>query len=296
MPAAQTVTLFLMDGTPTGRIKCTLSNWIGQVYVLPRTGLAGSTRREELTRSGVYLLTGEDPATGEPTVYVGQAARRANGRGVLGRIIEHKADPAKDYFTRAIAVVAADDSLGQTEITYLENALHGLLKEAGRARVDNDVVPAPGTVTEEKRAELDQFLEFMRLAIGSLGYPLTEPADPRGRPAASTSEDDGGRPGAGEPELHLEAAGAAGRGRRTPEGFVVYRGAQLRGEVRPSAPASVARSRELLAERIDAGGVLTRDTLFGSPSAASSFLTGSSTNGLTLWRDGSGVSLKDLEG
>ncbi|WP_241767445.1 DUF4357 domain-containing protein [Corynebacterium otitidis] len=118
----------------------------------------------------------------------------------------------------------------------------------------------------------------------------------RGRPAASTSEDDGGRPGAGEPELHLEAAGAAGRGRRTPEGFVVYRGAQLRGEVRPSAPASVARSRELLAERIDAGGVLTRDTLFGSPSAASSFLTGSSTNGLTLWRDGSGVSLKDLEG
>lgn len=178
MPAAQTVTLFLMDGTPTGRIKCTLSNWIGQVYVLPRTGLAGSTRREELTRSGVYLLTGEDPATGEPTVYVGQVARRANGRGVLGRIIEHKADPAKDYFTRAIAVVAADDSLGQTEITYLENALHGLLKEAGRARVDNDVVPAPGTVTEEKRAELDQFLEFMRLAIGSLGYPLTEPADP----------------------------------------------------------------------------------------------------------------------
>ena len=53
MPAAQTVTLFLMDGTPTGRIKCTLSNWIGQVYVLPRTSLSASTRREELTRSGV---------------------------------------------------------------------------------------------------------------------------------------------------------------------------------------------------------------------------------------------------
>lgn len=30
MAAPKTVTLFLIDGSPAGRIKCTLGNWIGQ--------------------------------------------------------------------------------------------------------------------------------------------------------------------------------------------------------------------------------------------------------------------------
>ena len=37
--------LFLMDGEATGRIKCTLANWTGIAYKIPRT---------YLVRKGIY--------------------------------------------------------------------------------------------------------------------------------------------------------------------------------------------------------------------------------------------------
>jgi hypothetical protein len=33
----KSINLFLMDGTPNGRIKCTLANWTGVAYKIPRT-------------------------------------------------------------------------------------------------------------------------------------------------------------------------------------------------------------------------------------------------------------------
>jgi hypothetical protein len=35
----KSINLFLMDGTPNGRIKCTLANWTGVAYKIPRTEL-----------------------------------------------------------------------------------------------------------------------------------------------------------------------------------------------------------------------------------------------------------------
>ena len=39
MAHPKTLQVFLMDGAPTGRLKCTLDNWTGLVYVVPRTSL-----------------------------------------------------------------------------------------------------------------------------------------------------------------------------------------------------------------------------------------------------------------
>ncbi len=36
---SKSINLFLMDGTANGRIKCTLANWIGVAYKVPRTEL-----------------------------------------------------------------------------------------------------------------------------------------------------------------------------------------------------------------------------------------------------------------
>ena len=35
----KSINLFLMDGEPSGRMKCTLSNWTGIAYKIPRTAL-----------------------------------------------------------------------------------------------------------------------------------------------------------------------------------------------------------------------------------------------------------------
>lgn len=57
--------MFLMDGTPTGRIKCSLDNWVGKVYLIPRTDIAESKKRTELSQTGIYLLFGANNETGE---------------------------------------------------------------------------------------------------------------------------------------------------------------------------------------------------------------------------------------
>lgn len=67
------INLFLMDGDATGRIKCTLDNWTGVVYKIPRTELEKSKDRDHLKHSGVYFLFGNSDLTGESVVYVGPA-------------------------------------------------------------------------------------------------------------------------------------------------------------------------------------------------------------------------------
>lgn len=85
----KTVMLYLIDGIPQGRIKASLSNWTGVCYLLPRTDLIKSKDRSDLRQSGVYLLFGADD-DGNQRVYIGQARKRKNNKGVLGRIMEHR--------------------------------------------------------------------------------------------------------------------------------------------------------------------------------------------------------------
>lgn len=52
------INMFLMDGTPIGRIKCTIANWTGVAYKIPRTELERCKNRDDLKQSGVYFLFG----------------------------------------------------------------------------------------------------------------------------------------------------------------------------------------------------------------------------------------------
>lgn len=72
----RTINVFLMDGTPDGKIKCTIGNWIGVVYKIPIKELDSCREREELKYSGVYFLIGASDKDSEPVIYVGQARSR----------------------------------------------------------------------------------------------------------------------------------------------------------------------------------------------------------------------------
>lgn len=52
----KSVNLFLMDGEPSGRTKCTMSNWTGIAYKIPRTALDKCKDMDILKQSGVYFL------------------------------------------------------------------------------------------------------------------------------------------------------------------------------------------------------------------------------------------------
>lgn len=172
MNKSKNFNLFLMDGDVTGRIKCTLSNWTGLAYKVPRSYLDKCNNRQDLKQSGVYFLFGKNDDN-EDEVYIGQAEIRENGEGVLFRVMENLKDSS--YFSDAIMLTTQNNSFGPTEISYLENRFTNLAKDIDRFKVRNSNDPNPGNVTEEKESELEDFVEYSKMVLGVLGYKIFVP-------------------------------------------------------------------------------------------------------------------------
>lgn len=287
------ITLLLMDGTASGAIKCMRDNWNGVAYKIPRTDVGELSDREDLRQAGVYLLLGTDENTGQPKAYVGQARSRQNGAGVLGRIKEHlnENNDKAWYWTHAIALLTTNNSFGSTEISYVEHHFYVLAQKAGRFQVHNDNIPGSGHVTEEKKIELDRFIEHAKLLVGSLGSKVFEPLDPESYGVHSPDQQN--QPV--EPLLYLTYKSVAATGRRTPEGFVVLKGSGVSEETTPSCPNAALVNREKYATDIGPERKLIRDILFATPSAAAEFAMGASASGNESWKNSDGVRLGVLE-
>lgn len=286
----KSINLFLMDGNPSGRIKVTLANWTGVAYKIPRTELEKCKGRDDLMQSGVYFLFGTSEETGDAVVYIGQAGIRKNGEGILYRLQEHKRNPEKDYWTEAAVFTTSNNSFGQTEISYLENRFCNLAIDAKRYIVKNGNDPAPGNITEEKESELEEFIENAKIVMGTLGHKVFEPLL---QAAPTITTEDASR----EPHqlFFITRSCANAKGALISEGFVVLAGSTIRGELVPSASDSVRASRENSKENINSKGVVSKDLLFKTPSGASSFVLGASTNGNIEWKTKDGKTLKETE-
>lgn len=287
------INMFLIDGEVTGKIKCTLSNWTGVIYKIPRIQLSDMKSREEMKQSGIYFLFGRDEEAQKDMTYIGQATTRKNGEGVLLRVQEHTRDSHADYFNDAIILTTQNNSFGPTEISYLENKFTQLAKEANRFLVKNGNEPNSGNVTEEKQSELDEVVENTLMIIGTLGYRVFVPMVKTATVA--------------EPEevadlFYLSRKTKKSNRRieatceRTAEGFVVLKGSQIEQKDSASLPAILREQRaRLLATGVIKDGILQEDQLFASPSYAAAFVLGMSANGRTEWKDRNGRTLKELE-
>lgn len=290
---SKNINMFLMDGEVTGKIKCTLSNWTGVIYKIPRIQLGDLKSRDEMKQSGIYFLFGRDEDKQKDVTYIGQSTTRKNGEGVLLRIQEHTRDTHADYFNDVIILTTQNNSFGPTEISYLENKFTQLAKEAGRYIVKNGNDPNPGNVTEEKESELDEIIENTLMIIGTLGYrvfvPMTKEVSQDLTDNHSTY-------------LYLKRKTKKSNKvieatcERTTEGFVVLEGSQVEIMDSPYLPASLKEMRQnLIASRVIQDGVLKEKQLFSSPSYAAAFLLGMQTNGRTDWKNQDGRTLKELE-
>lgn len=287
------INLYLMDGIPIGRIKCTLANWTGVAYKIPRTELDKCKGRSDLSQSGVYFLFGTSEDNDKDVVYIGQAGVRKNGEGILYRLYEHKRNPDKDYWTEAIVFTTSNNSFGQTEISYLENRFCSLALDAKRYIVKNGNDPTSGNITEEKESELEEFIDNAKIVMGALGHKvfekLTESIPPIG-PNNIIGD---------ELLLHLKRKSkksgiiVEALCRQTSEGFVVLKGSLIETINSASIPTGIKESREKAA--IDENGILLEDILFHSPSYAAAFVVGGHANGLTEWKTENGKTLKEIE-
>ena len=285
-----------MDGTASGRIKCTLANWTGVAYKLPRTELEKCKGRDDLSQSGVYFLFGTSDQTGENVVYIGQAGTRKNGEGILYRLQEHKRNPDKDYWTEAVVFTTSNNSFGPTEISYLENRFTNLALTAKRYAVKNGNDPTPGNITEEKESELEEFVDYSKIVMGTLGHRVFESLAEARHPIEINSniavEGDGLL-------LHMKRKSRkSGQTieadcKQTTEGFVVLKGSNIELNDSDSIPPGIKEARQKA--KVDENGILQEDVLFKSPSYAAAFVIGGHANGLTEWKTADGKTLKEIE-
>lgn len=284
-----------MDGDANGRIKCTLTNWTGVAYKIPRTELDQCKERNDLKQSGVYFLFGNSDETGKGVVYIGQAGTRKNGEGILYRLMEHKRNPEKDYWTEAIVFTTSNNSFGPTEISYLENRFCKLAIEARRYEVKNGNDPTPGNITEEKESEMEEFIDYSKVIMGTLGYKLFEPVINK---SCIEKQDNLEIAETDQIPLYLErviknVGKVNANGIQTSEGFVVFSGSRISPQDDNTIPAVIKERRK--SAPIDINGILKEDLLFTSPSYAAMFVIGKSANGLTSWKTQDGKTLKSLE-
>lgn len=292
MARGKTIQLYLMDSVPKGRIKCTLANWTGIAYKIPRTELEKAKSIDYLKQSGVYFLFSTSDETQENIVYIGQAGTRKNGEVILNRLQEHKRNPDKDYWTEAVAFTTTNNTFGPTEISYLENQFTKLAIDSKRYIVKNSNEPSLGHVTEEKESELEEYIDYAKIVIGALGYRIFEPIIESPEIITTVL--------APTPEPLLSLILKQGKkekiiaqGKQTNEGFVIIKGSNIKSSTVKSVPTKALKDRERA--NLDDNFVLLEDMLFNSPSSAASFVTGYVINGKDAWKDEQGRSLNEIE-
>lgn len=267
-----TIKLFLPRGDAKSLRTAELSNWSGKAIAAPRTEIDDLLAREELEKSGVYILSGTDPDSGILRAYIGEAEI------IRDRIKQHK---NKDFWVSAIVFVSKDENLTKAHIKYLEGCLISEASRVGRYTLDNS--QASGSkLPESDREDMNVFLYRIHQLLPVLGSELLVPIAPiKGNITSAPNI-----------PLVCRIKGARANGVPTPDGFVILKDSTA---VLVERPATTKRQPYIIALRnkLIADGTLivfdgflkfTKDAEFSSPSAAASVIHGGGANGLTEWR------------
>ena len=273
-----TIKLFLMDGEPTGRIKCSFSSgWNGCGYKVPSSDLDKCDDIDLLKSAGVYFLFGYDEDDND-VVYIGQGNIRQNGQGVLYRIKEPHNQIAD--WKNCVIFVSNDNSIGPTELNYLENKFTKLSLQAGRFIVKNGNTPNPSKLSEEDQADMNLFIQNASIILSTLGYRVLEPVVTKKK----INQED---------IYSYKFSGKEAKGIVTNDGFVLLKGSQLNTEDKFAErwKDKLPAMRLIHADKISKD-VTTADILFRSSSGAANFCSGQSISGPKCWLDSNGEPLE----
>jgi hypothetical protein len=279
----KTIKLFLMDADPNGRMICELSNWNGKAYRIPRGKVKDCSDRQDLKSTSVYLLFGRaESSSAKPKAYIGEA------ENAYTRLAQHVSE--KEFWNESVVFISKDENLNKAHIKYLESRLYEVALHANRYELQNANTPTRSNISESDQAEMEEFIEYIKILVNAMGYKIFEPLV--NIALGSYQADD---------IFNLKGArGASGKGKRTSDGFVVFAGTTVANNTVPSFPKSAQNLRN---ELIDSG-VITQNTeemsfntdyLFSSPSTAAAVIMGRSANGLVEWKNELGQDLKSVE-
>ena len=225
------------------------------------------------------MLFGKDEE-GKDLVYIGEA------ESILKRITQHLNQ--KDFWNEAIIFISKDENLNKAHVKYLENRLHDIAINSKRYKIENFITPTLSSISESDRAEMEEFIENIKMLVNTLGHKVFE-------------EKREYKPKQKQEVFFIKAArGADGLGEPTSDGFVVFKGSKAAFTVVNSMTSNFIKLRDKLIEDqilVNKGEYFefTEDYIFSSPSTAAVIVMGRNANGLTEWKLKSGKTLKEFE-
>jgi hypothetical protein len=285
----RTLKLYLADGTPSGVITAELGVSSVRAAVASRTALPELIRREEATRTGIYLLVGPDPdLPGRQLVYVGE------GDQVKSRLAAHDADEAKEFFTRAVLIVSKDENLTKAHGRYLESRIIAAIRGAGRAKLVNGTEPPFKGLPEPEIADMERVLDEIEILLPVLGFDVLRPAGQEaGAPNRAEAGERGTAPSVASQDtlFVFTESGTDAKAREASDEFVVLAGSIAKAQEVPSCGEGLKRRRaQLIADGVLAPAEdskflrFTADTAFDSPSGAAGVVYGGNVSGTRYWR------------
>ncbi|WP_242609723.1 GIY-YIG nuclease family protein [Achromobacter xylosoxidans] len=265
-------------------------NRTGQATACPRSRLDELKQWPETAKPGIYFLFEARLGDSKPMAYIGES------ENVSERLLTQ--DREKEFWNDVVIFTNKDDNLTKSHVKYLESRLTRLVKLADRYTLNNANTPTQSNLSRADREAMEEFLEDIRLVLGTLGYPILEPLlhTPESisvasleSPAVTT-----------EKELIFTVHKLKAIGVQGDEGFVLKKGSTASKSHTDSLNPKMLKLKDQLISdgRFSDQGdhyLLTEDLLISSSSSAAALISGISRSGPQSWLNSDGKSLKELE-
>lgn len=264
------IRLFLVDGEGNGLRTVEISNMTIHTTLFPRQKIKAFSKREESQKPGVYILLGLED--GKKKIYIGE------GDPVLPRLKSHVLK--KDFWNEAIVFTSKDSYITKTQIQYIESELIDIANKTQDIEMENGNSPAKPNISEVDEAEVNQFIDSIKLILSSLGIDIFNNVKDQIDVSANNDEN----------IYTINRKNVVANMKIIDYKYVVLKGSKSVEDCVTSASKGTINRRENLIENgilkrdTDGNYIFTRDYIFNSPSTASDVILGSSTNGRIEWK------------
>ena len=242
-------------------------------YVIPRPLLAEAKKISGITRPGIYYLINENDENKIAQIYIGQT------RNGVTRLDDH--NRSKDFWNKAIMFLADNKTFSLDMISGLEEYAIVKAHEAKRYKVENTVKPKY-EIDEYDLPSIEEVYEEIQFVMATLGYKMNDAKQTRN-----------------EAEIfHTTRNGITAYGIYSGDKFQVLEDSEINFAKQVHLPKYNRQREELLQKGdITLNGekyILNVILEFNTPSGASDFVLGGSTNGWTEWKNKEGKTLDDI--
>lgn len=261
----QVLQFIIEENNPTGIIECTIDDWFGISYKIPRNKLKEASQLKYINNTGVYVLFGDDEDTAEKIAYIGEA------EDIYNRLYQHNKN--KDFWNECIVFVSKDNSLNKAHIKYIEHELYEIGKNANRCTIKNESNPTKSSLSNADEIRAEKFISKIKIITNMFGYKLF---------IKLVNEDN-----KIDKTLYLINNGIEyAKGMVTDEGFVVFKGSKIKVGIYDSLSKSLYNFCEKERNSSDVvDNVYIKDHLFSSPSMAAIAILGRNSNGYNEWKN-----------